>query len=134
MGWISSQKLFKCLLQVRTSTIFILFCFVFIYSCSSTSEQGDIIHRAMFSFSFCCYSITVVLIFSLFVLLHPTHPTPSQSIPIVYVHGTFILVFWLVHSSSFHHYLPVPFPLATVSLFHVSMPLVLFCSWVYFIP
>ena len=82
---------------------------------------------------FYCYSITIVLIFS--PLPSSAHSSPTrQSIPTVFhVCGLFIPVLCLVLSPSFYHCLPLPSPLVTFSLFHVSTPVVLFCSLVYFV-
>ena len=78
-----------------------------------------------------CYSCPK---FSPFALFHPAPSTPKVNPhTIVHVCGSFIHVLCLVPSPSFHHYLPPPSPLAALSLFHVSMPLVLFCSLVYFV-
>ena len=60
--------------------------------------------------------------------VHST-PTPTvNSHAVVHVHESFIHVLCLVPSPSFHHFLPPLYPLLTVSLFHISMSVVLFCS------
>ena len=53
---------------------------------------------------------------------------PTDTHTVVHVPGSSIHDFWLVLSPSSHHYPPSPSPLVTVSLFHVSLPVVLFCS------
>ena len=67
----------------------------------------------------------------IFPLCPPLHsPLPASTVNphiIVHVHGSFIHVLCLI--PSFHHYPLSPSPL--VSLFHISMSLVLFCSLVY---
>ena len=63
---------------------------------------------------------------------HPTLQLPVNSHTVVHVRGSFIHVLCLVPSPSFHHYPPTPSPLVTVSLFHISMPVFLFCSLVHF--
>ena len=68
--------------------------------------------------------------FSPFVLLHPSHPPLSHCRPCPWVIRTCSLS---ILSPSFHHYQPPLSLLVTDSLFHVSMPLVLFCSLVYFV-
>ena len=86
---------------------------------------------------FNCYSITVVPIFPL-CLLHPSHllpPTPTVGPhTVAHVHVSFTHILWLVPSPSFPHCPPSPSPLVTFSLFHVSTPVFLFCSLVYFVP
>ena len=82
----------------------------------------------------CCYSITVVSIF-----LH----LPSSACPCLCSHSQFPHCCpspKVIHTCpltslfpSFHHYPPLLSSLVTVGLFHVSMPVVLFCSLVYFI-
>ena len=60
-----------------------------------------------------------------------THPISTPTVnphPIVHIHGSFIRVLEIVPSPSFRSYLPPTSPLQTVSLFYVSMPVVLFCS------
>ena len=56
-------------------------------------------------------------------------PCPSPHIhtvsPHTIVHGSFIHVFWLVPSPSFHRYPPFLSSLVPASLFHISMPPVL---------
>ena len=81
---------------------------------------------------FYCYSVTIVPIF-------PTLPSSTQHIPhphvnpypVVHVHGSFCKFF--DQSLPFICTISPPSPLATVSLLHVSMSLVLFCSLVYFV-
>ena len=69
-----------------------------------------------------------------FALLRPSHPRSHSHFPhFVHVHGSFIHVLCLVPSPSFHHYPPPYSPLVTVSLFHVSMLVVLFCLFILFI-
>ena len=72
--------------------------------------------------------------FSSFTLLIPAHPHSHIQPPHRCPHP------WVIHTRSltnpFPFFPPFPsphFPLAAVSLFHVSMPVVLFCSLVYFI-
>ena len=78
-----------------------------------------------------CYSCPS---FSPFSLLCSSHHLLPQSIPhCCHVHASFTLVLLLVPSPSSHYYPHLPSPLVTVSLFLVSMPLVLFCSLVYFV-
>ena len=83
---------------------------------------------------FYCYSTTVVPIFpTLSSYAHPP-PTPTvSSHTVVHVCGSFIHDLCLVPSSSFHHYSSTLSLLVSFSLFHVSMPLVLFCLIVYFV-
>ena len=76
-----------------------------------------------------CYSIRVVPIFPFFPSLFSPSPTFTVSPhTIVHVYGSFTHVLWLVPPFSFHHYPSPSSPLDPVSLFHISMPLVLFCS------
>ena len=63
---------------------------------------------------------------------HPTTCSHSLFHTIVHVCGSFIHVLWLVPSPSFQRYPPLPSPPLTFSLLHVSMPVVVFCSLVYF--
>ena len=65
----------------------------------------------------------------------PSNPTPTPPVSphtVVRVHGSCIHARGLVPSPSLHHYLSTSSPLATVSLFYVSVPLVLFWLLVYF--
>ena len=90
-------------------------------------------------------SILHIFNFFIVILLQLSHfpPLPSSTQPtlyshinshaVVHVHGSFIHVLCLVPSPSFHHYAPAPSPLVTVSLLHVSITLVLFCSFVCFV-
>ena len=69
---------------------------------------------------------------------HPPTPTltPTPTVsphPVVHVHGSFIPIHELDPYPSFSPYPPLPSPLVTVSLFLVSMPLVLFCSFACFV-
>ena len=91
-----------------------------------------------FKFIFYCCSITVVPIFPS--LVSPTLPTPISHIqsspPLFFVHGSFIHILWWPFpfpSPLPSGYSPLPSPLVTVSLFFISMSLVLFCSLVCFI-
>ena len=81
------------------------------------------------------FSITVMSQFSpLCPPLPSPPPTPTVNPqPVVHVHGSFMHVPWLVPSPSFPPYTPSPSPLVAVSLFFVSMPLVLFCRFVCFV-
>ena len=79
---------------------------------------------------FHCYSIIVVPIFP--PLLSSVHPTVNSH-TVVHLHGSFIHDLCLVPSPSFHCFPPSASPLVTFSLFHVSMLVVLYCSWVYFV-
>ena len=64
----------------------------------------------------------------------PSAPTPTVNPnTVVHVHGSFIHVLSPALSPSFHHYPHYPSPLVAVSLFHVSMTLVLFCLLVCFV-
>ena len=84
-------------------------------------------------FKILVYSIAVVPIFP--PLSSSAQPNPlSHSHPhaIVHVHGSLIHVLWLIPSPSSHHYPLSTSPLVTVSLFRVSVPLVIFCLLVYF--
>ena len=71
--------------------------------------------------------------FSPFALLLPFHPQVLNQSPHC------CLCPWVIHTCpnsfpfSFHHHPPSHSHLDTVSLFHISMPLVLFCSLVYFV-
>ena len=58
----------------------------------------------------------------------PRHPAPTVNPhTVIHVPGSFIHALWLIPSPSSHHS-PLPcFPLAAVSLFPVSISLVLFC-------
>ena len=106
-----------------SSTQFRLFCFCFL-------------HLRLFIFinSFLlllCYSCPNFL-----PLPSSTHPTPfshSQSPHRCPCPCPFIHVLCLVPSPFFHHYPPPPPLLVTFSLFHVSMPVVLFCYFTLFI-
>ena len=102
--------------------------------------HGEIWYLSAFSLNHLyCYSITVVPVFS---------PLPSSTLPlppllaptvsshtIVHVRASFIHLLCPVPPPSFQHYPPSCSPLVTFSLFHVSMPVVLFkCFFaVYFI-
>ena len=69
-------------------------------------------------------------------LTSSAHPTSTPTVnphTVVHVCGSFIHVLCLVPSPSFHHYSPPLSLLVTFSLFHVSMPVVLFCSVVSFV-
>ena len=85
----------------------------------------------------------VYIVFLLFILLQLSQffpfcpPPPSQPLsptvnplPIVHSHESFVYALWLMPSPSFHHYPRPSSPPAAISLFHVSMPLVLFFSLV----
>ena len=62
------------------------------------------------------------------------HPAPTvNSHTVVHVRGSFIQVLCLALSLSFHHYLLSSYLPAAGSVFHVSMPVVLFCLLVYFV-
>ena len=82
--------------------------------------------------SFYRYSITVVPFFS---------PFPSSTHPNLHSHSEFPQCCpcpWVIHTCSLSSPFPLfpplpPSPLLTVSLFHVSMPTVLFCSLVYLV-
>ena len=98
-----------------------------------------------FSFSFFSYFIfknyfifdaTIILQLSHIFPLHPHPPSapPTSTIrpfTVVRVRGSFIDVLRLIPSSSFHQSPPPSSPPTTVSLFHDSVPLLLFCSLVY---
>ena len=96
-----------------------------------------------FSFSLCfCFfnHFLIVILLQLsqsFPLCSPLPiPPPAPTVnshTIVHVCGSLIHVLCLVPSPSFHHYPPPCSPLVTFSLFHVPMPVVLFCSLVYFV-
>ena len=90
----------------------------------------------------------IYVIFLLFILLQlsqfPSFPfySPPPSPPLLTtvnplsvfpVHESFIQVLWLVPSPSFHHSPSPSSPPTVVSLFHVSMSLVLFFLLVYFV-
>ena len=64
--------------------------------------------------------------------LSPLGPTVNLH-TVAHVHGSFIHVLCLVSSPSFLPYPPPRSPLVPVSLFLVSMPLLLFCQYVCFI-
>ena len=64
----------------------------------------------------------------------PTHPLPSTFSPlppVVFVHGSFIHFPWPV--PFFPHHPPSSSLLVTVSLFFISMSVVMFCSFVCFV-
>ena len=66
----------------------------------------------------------------------PSSQTPTSIVnhhTIFHVYGSFIYVLWLIPSPSFDQFSPLSTPLTIVSLFHDSMPLILFCSLVYFV-
>ena len=93
------------------------------------------ISMTFFFFFYCC-STTVVPIFPS--PLSPVPPTPTSHIqssphPVVFVYGSFIHVPWLAPSSSLPCDPPPPSPLVTVSLFFISMSLVLFWLLVCFV-
>ena len=82
-------------------------------------------------FFFYCCSITVVPTYPHCSPLLCPHPTPTVNThPVIHVHGSLITVPWLDPSPSFLSYPAPPVSLVSVSLFFVSMPLVLFCSFV----
>ena len=105
--------------------------------CLSREELAlFLLHFFYFKITFYCCSIIVVPFFPLYSPLpypSPTYYIQSSPNSFVFVHGSFIHVPGLGPSPSFPCYPPLPFPLVPVSLFLVSMPLVLFCSFVYFI-
>ena len=75
------------------------------------ADENNIIFIYFFAFIFYCYSIKVVSIFP--PLLSPALPTPNlpvsilpASLPIVFVHGSFIQVPWIDPSPSFPCYPP----------------------------
>ena len=79
---------------------------------------------------FYCCSSTVVSIFPHHNPLPHRPPTPTlHPTPFGFVHGSFIHVLDNL-SPSFPHYLPLPYPLVTVSLFFISMSLVISCLFV----
>ena len=88
-------------------------------------------------FNFCCYSITVVCLFS--PSLYPTPPpqwnpppSPTSTLPLDFVHVSFIVI-PVIPSS----HCPTPAHLAIVRLFLTSMSLVIFCllfSFVDYVP
>ena len=71
--------------------------------------------------------------FPLYSLLPIPPPAPTVNLhTVVHVRGSLIHVPCLAPASFFHHYLPPPSPQVTFSLFHDSMPVVLFCSLLYY--
>ena len=79
---------------------------------------------------FYCCSMTIVPIFPL--LFSVSLPSTPQSIP------TLLSCSWIIYTCSFTRpfpppFLPHPSPVVAVSLFLVSIPLVLFCSFVCFV-
>ena len=91
----------------------------------------------LFIYIFNHFIIVLLQLSQFFPLCPPlptSHPAPTvNSHTIVHVHGSFIHVLWLVSSHSFHHFPPPPSLLVTFSLIYVSMPVVLFCTLVYFV-
>ena len=83
-----------------------------------------------FLFFYC--SITVVPIFPITLLTLPIPTSHIQFPHVVFVHGSFIHVPWQLFSF-FPPLSRPPFPLVTVSLFFISMSLVLFCSLAWFV-
>ena len=84
------------------------------------------------------FFIAILLQLSQFFPLCLPLPIPPQAPTVnphtvVHARGSFIHALCLVPSPSFHRYPPLPSPLVTVSLVHVSMPVVLFCLLVYFV-
>ena len=83
-------------------------------------------------FSYCCSS-TIVSIFP--PLLYPTPPTPPPTLNPT----PLCLCPWVLYTCSlmtypfFPPYLPLPSPLVTVSLFFISVSLIIFCLLVCFI-
>ena len=63
---------------------------------------------------------------------HPRTPSGNPH-TVVHVHGPCIYVLWLIPSPSFNQSPPPTSPLPAVSLFHVSVPLILFCLLILFI-
>ena len=86
----------------------------------------------LFYFILNCYSVTVVPIF-------PSLPSSTQSTPCSHSQSPHhCLCSCVIHTCSltspFPFFPPLsPSPLVSVSPFHVSMPVVLFCSLVYFV-
>ena len=87
---------------------------------------------------FCIFKLFILLqlsCYNFFLSLLP--PTPAYLLatvgPLSVVHKSFIPILWLILSPSFHHFPPHISPLIALSLFRVSMSLVLFLSLVYFI-
>ena len=85
------------------------------------------------------YFIVILLVGPIFSLLpSSTQPTPCLPLPQSFPTLLFMSVghsymFLTSTFPCFHHYPPLACPLVTFSLFHVSMPLVLFCLLVYFV-
>ena len=103
----------------------------------NTPEEQGLLGEQHFIHLFVCLFLCfiVVPIISPFGPLPPSPPPISivHPNPIVHVRGSFIYVPWLIPLLSFKKFSALFSPLTTVSLFHDSMLLVLFCSLVYFV-
>ena len=77
-------------------------------------------------YCFCYYSCPK---FSPLCLSQPAPTSMVNPHTIVHVHGSFLFVLWLIPSRSFSHTPPPSSHLTAVSLFHESVPLVLFCFY-----
>ena len=78
------------------------------------------------------YFIVLLRLSQLFFTTFPTstycNPAPIVSTcTVVHVCGPFVHVLWLFASPPFYHYPPLPSILVTITMFHVSTPVVLFC-------
>ena len=132
--WATPARTFQCIFKHSCNhSSWTVYSLVFLISIVAWTIFHTVIALCGFFKIIFCYSITVVSIFLPYPPLPIPPPAPTvHSHPVVHVCGSFIHVLWLIASLSFHYYLPSP-SLTTVSLFHVSMPVVLFCSLVSFV-
>ena len=99
-----------------------------------TGREREFLYFILFLIIFIVILLQLFQFSSLCLPLPIPPPTPTGNPhTAVHVHGSFKHVLWLVPSPSFHHYPPLPAPRDTSSLFHVSMPVFLFCSFILFI-
>ena len=111
------------------------------YGLQLWTSRNSILTRILFFFLRGVYFFIVVRLelspFFPYYSSYPAHPLPHSVFPVapvVGVHGSLIHGPWLDPSPSFPHYPSPTSPLVTVSLFFISMSLVvLFCSLVCFV-
>ena len=119
-----------------------LLCASYASLCPAAPKAGPILSFSQVG----CHPFYNILFFLLFMLLQlslffplylppPVHTLLPIICPLTVVHvcRSFIYVLWLIPSPSFSQPPYIPSPLIAVSLFHNSMPLVLFCSLDYFV-